>query len=148
MTAITNSRLCKINCIDAKKNFCPSLDKKTGFCCDNSENCPRSDVCSNDIATSTDLKYWACNYNSSCTSTGYQVIPAFGISKTITLAPISGSGVLLDNLCNWVIKHSAEAFNNDTLSIKVNTLTRAKIFYMIGETYTQVNVTTGTLVAG
>lgn len=127
---MTNSRTCKKDCIDSSKVFCPLADHKSGYCCSETETCPRADVCSNDISSDTNLKYWSCNYNLNCSSRGYSLAPPFGGSNAYTLTP-TGT-VYKENLCPWVLTYPAGASNNDTVTLRVNLMDNCNVYYMIG----------------
>lgn len=70
---MTDSYLCKNNCIDQNMTFCPSVDHRSGECYSANDEEPIPDGCSNNIVKGPNyMKYWYCNYNRDCTS-NYQV---------------------------------------------------------------------------
>lgn len=49
-TVITSSALCKTQCLNQLKIFCPTADKTMGYCCDLGEKCPNGfTFCSNNM---------------------------------------------------------------------------------------------------
>lgn len=65
----TMSNKCKVECIDKQKVFCATKNFEGGYCCDDNESCPRSNICSNDNPQAPLMfKYVACPNVKACES--------------------------------------------------------------------------------
>lgn len=63
------SNKCKDLCVDSNKNYCANSNFSGGFCCDLLENCPRSDLCSEDNPRAPNIfKYLTCPNEGACES--------------------------------------------------------------------------------
>ena len=68
---MNSSYVCKNNCIDQNKTFCPSADHRSGKCYGPGETpiSVSSNGCSNNIQSGDySMMYWYCDYNVNCTN--------------------------------------------------------------------------------
>merc|ERR1740139_560049 len=111
-------------CIDDENQWCPSINRKYGFCCKNEEDCPRTDLCSQDFP-GTAQSYQLCPNKFSCK-----------FDRKIT-PPISGHQIYevleLDDLCAYQVSMPKNAQPSDTMFIRVERLTNAQATLVRGQ---------------
>ena len=75
--------LCKKNCIDQSKNFCPNEDYSGGHCCgEDVPNCPKSNICAFDNPKAPHwFKYTACPNEPVCGPK--HIYPDYSGEKTV-----------------------------------------------------------------
>ena len=79
----SDSEKCKSSCIDANNHFCPSADRESGVCCDDT-NCEKNDYCSyNAPFGNKALTYWACPTDPSFCGLEQLLVPQTNISENI-----------------------------------------------------------------
>ena len=94
--------MCKKECIDKGKNFCANSNWSAGYCCDKSESCPRSSVCSNDNPRAPAIfKYFSCPNEAACGTK--EITPKYS-SEVITRSIDKYTYNFVENdVCGYVI---------------------------------------------
>ena len=75
----------------------------------------------------------------------YKISP--GLNATATTLTTKGN-VVLDNVCPYLFQFPTGSGQNDNLYFRVNKADRAKVYYIIGTAFTDVNTQYGEAVKG
>ncbi|CDW79970.1 UNKNOWN [Stylonychia lemnae] len=142
-TSMTTSFSCKNDCIDKGLIFCPTVDRKSGYCCTDSEPCtrPSGDVCSDSMSLSNEYKYFTCIQHANCTAGGFKITPDLDPNayKTLTFQNDIPTG----NICPYLISFPSGSQTGDFITFQLNKNTGVKVYYIIADSYTSINAKNG-----
>eukprot|EP00347_Sterkiella_histriomuscorum_P005645 403355805 len=132
----TASDVCKTGCIDLGRNFCPS-NQSAGVCCDIlSKSCPRTDICSNDVAV-TYLKQWSCPSESYCGIAYIAPNKDQSVTNLTFSQPTAAStGFTVNKQCKYLISFPEGSGQNDNIVLIPTVITNVEIIFMTGIQYT------------
>ena len=101
------SNRCKSKCVEENKNFCPNSNYSGGYCCDDGENCPRADVCSNDNPRAPiAFKLLACPNEDACE--GKIINPKYNGEKLTRAVDKYTYQMVKNDVCGYIVNTPEE----------------------------------------
>ncbi|CDW83929.1 UNKNOWN [Stylonychia lemnae] len=123
-TFITSSLTCRTSCLDQSKIFCPTIDKKGGYCCDLGEKCPNPfGFCSNNMQGIPAMQQFLCPFETFCGPTTYI------IDSTTTQQTLSVNNRLFVNKagCQYIFQPPSNALTGDYIQVRLEQLVNAQV---------------------
>jgi hypothetical protein len=124
-TLYTTSRDCQSKCLAVTgRTFCPTDDKKSGYCCTSSNSCPKSSFgyCSNDFKNSTIMQAFMCPLESYCGASNYR-LEASTTTQFLKISNVTSSSSLTvypnGGICQYQMAGPSNMTQGDQLLILI-----------------------------
>ena len=122
-TVQTSSLDCKQLCLDKGKIFCPTSDKKMGYCCELGERCPNEfKYCSTDF-TSLAMKNFLCPFDSVCGTNNYVLLA----SEQLQTYGVKNNLFTNNSICAYSFQMPSSAVDGDALYVKLESVFNADV---------------------
>ena len=116
--AKSRSNLCKLECIDEGRIFCPNAVWSGGKCCEVTERCPKDMYCTNDNPKAPNLfKYLLCPNEPACESK--VIYPKYDGEVLIRTVDQYEHKFVQDDVCGYIIYSPWEMTPDDKLLLKI-----------------------------
>eukprot|EP00347_Sterkiella_histriomuscorum_P017074 403350765 len=127
-----NSTQCKTDCLDTGQKFCPNADFTLGNCCQQSENCQITYLCSDQAPLTSALRYFTCPIQIKCGNgnSKYVDTTSYTVNKVVTYNKSIGNLVTGD-VCSF--QYYSSKYNlNEKIRITTTKLNGANAYIFSG----------------